>query len=480
VEKAYDTFLQTVVTAKLAAQNDELDPYRYECANCGEEVFVAAANSSSVIPHFRHRRGNNDVECENYFGHIQPDGADQRELKSQSDRAEGYFDKNTAMFWLGIRYGEDELDIYEENGALLELKTSTREPAFFAMSINRLNFAPDAPTMIPLEKFSPDYYLSNSLNGNNRKLPFFRSNDVGAPTVFKILGHDSDYKAKLTRGASLYANVPYLVIFRIKSPGANEQAFPEEIRVDDSFHFETMDRSFLGMAVTIESLSNQAKKIVASWGYGLEASEKLTLLWPPAAVIDDVYAVSSDYAYIYASFELKAHGNVNVRHNCVSRIDETSARIAVNSRVKIFKKNAEMLISKRARPPAAFDELSCAENAANSFQTPDDGGSHFIFNRSGVKALKCGQTAVLTPRSLIKHYQGRYCLAKTAYRPPEELIGEDLLIDVLGHFKGDVKFDETILKRPVSDEAVFQYLKKCEATGLINAAVKRLIEEGEL
>ena len=35
---AYDTFLQEVVPSELAAQNCADEPYRYECACCGEEV----------------------------------------------------------------------------------------------------------------------------------------------------------------------------------------------------------------------------------------------------------------------------------------------------------------------------------------------------------------------------------------------------------------------------------------------------------
>jgi len=68
--KAYDTMLQSEVPADLAAQSGGFEPYRYECACCGEEVYIAAAYSTSMVPHFRHRSGNNDVECENYLGQI--------------------------------------------------------------------------------------------------------------------------------------------------------------------------------------------------------------------------------------------------------------------------------------------------------------------------------------------------------------------------------------------------------------------------
>lgn len=58
MRKAYDTILQSEVSADLAAKSGGFEPYRYECACCGEEVYVAAAYSTSIVPHFRHRSGN--------------------------------------------------------------------------------------------------------------------------------------------------------------------------------------------------------------------------------------------------------------------------------------------------------------------------------------------------------------------------------------------------------------------------------------
>ena len=76
MRKAYDTFLQSEVSADLAATSGGLEPYRYECAHCGEEVRLAAAGSISMVAHFRHRSGNNDVGCENYLGQYGAIGSD--------------------------------------------------------------------------------------------------------------------------------------------------------------------------------------------------------------------------------------------------------------------------------------------------------------------------------------------------------------------------------------------------------------------
>ena len=65
---AFDTLLQTVVTADSAAVNSDNEAFRYECLCCGEEVFLAAQDSIYKATHFRHRSGNNDKECELYLG----------------------------------------------------------------------------------------------------------------------------------------------------------------------------------------------------------------------------------------------------------------------------------------------------------------------------------------------------------------------------------------------------------------------------
>ena len=90
MRKAYDTFLQSEVSADLAAQSGGLEQYRYECAHCGEEVRLAAAGSVSMVAHFRHRSGNNDVDCEKYLGQYGAISIDSRSRKSRNERAEFY------------------------------------------------------------------------------------------------------------------------------------------------------------------------------------------------------------------------------------------------------------------------------------------------------------------------------------------------------------------------------------------------------
>ena len=114
MRKAYDTFLLAEVSADLAVNAGSFEPYRYECAACGEEVRLAAVGSKSMVSHFRHRSGNSDVECEHYLGQYGTFNTDFRSRKSKSERAEFYFDSNIMMFSLGLRFNEDEISTYEK------------------------------------------------------------------------------------------------------------------------------------------------------------------------------------------------------------------------------------------------------------------------------------------------------------------------------------------------------------------------------
>jgi len=396
--KAYDTFLQSEVSADLAAPNGGLERYRYECARCGEEVLLAAANSKSVAPHFRHRVYNNDVECENYLGQYGIISTDSRSRKSKSERAEFYFDKSTKMFYLGLRLSDDEINAYEQRSTIFEMRTSIREQAFFTLQINNRNFEPDAPRMIPIEKFSDNYFLSNTHNNVKREYGVFK-NDSNIPIFFKIHSkNDSNYKAKLVRSEVLYTNVPYFIAFQGQDSIPWDNRLPIEIMIDGIFRFETMGREFLGMVLTIANKTSKVDDLVSSWGYRLEAAETLALLWPPASLVDDVSIIESNFAFLYSSFELQAYGNINVHSKDIFRLTNGISKVIVEPKIKVFKKNAEAIIKKKEQHPSAFDKVSMMEESASTYTVQDD-SAHFIFNRSGAVPLGKGQTVSLAPRS---------------------------------------------------------------------------------
>jgi hypothetical protein len=481
MHKAYDTFLQSEVSADLAVKNGGgLEPYRYECAHCGEEVRLAAVGSTIMVSHFRHRSGNNDVKCEDYLGQYGTISTDSRSRKSKNERAEFYFDKSTMMFYLGLRFSDDEINAYEQLSTIFELRSSPQEQAFFTIKINNNNFYPDNSRMIPIEKFSYNYFLSNTLNGVKRKYEVFNNNTSTGPTFFKIQGNDDNgYKAKLVRSATLYTNIPYFVVFQNQYSTPNASYLSNDIRIDGTFRFETMGKKFLGMVLTVKTKTAYLDSLTISWGYHLESSETLTLLWPPATLVDETVLIGSKHAYLYSSFELQAHGNINVHSDDIKRIANGLSKVSVKTKTKVYKKNAEIVIDKNIQRPVNFDALPYANRLEGVYTVPDD-GTHFLFNLSGVMSLSKGQSIPLTPYSVIRLYLFGYLTGSIHPLQQNELTGEQLLKDLLAHYKRTEAFPKGAFHSYKLSETASHYVQKCEALGLINSAAKRFIEEGRL
>lgn len=475
MRKAYDTILQSEVSADLAAQSSGFEPYRYECACCGEDVYIAAARSNSIVTHFRHRSGNNDVECENYLGKYGAIDINPRSRKSNRERAEFYFEKSTKTFRIGLCFSSDEINAYASKNTVFEIRASTTERAFASLPINLSNFAPDIPTMIPITKFSISYFLSNTLNGIQRSYDLFKFGYT--PTFFKLHGNHIDFKARLVRGEVLFTNISYFVVFQSQMPHRFFNI--QEIHVEETLCFDTMGKKFLGNVITIKSRNYQVDALFMSWGYRLEDSETLTLLWPPAALIDDVSVIASCYAFLYSSFELQAHGNINIHTDDIHRVDSGVSKVTVKAKTKVFKKNAEIIINKCEQYHDGIDVIPTTERTTDKYTVPDD-STYFIFNSYGVKRLDKGQSILLTPQAEIRHYYYGYLKDRIYTRRQEEMTGEHLLINILSHYRRTEVFDKCAFSSFVLSETASQYIHMCESTGLINSVAKKYIEEGWL
>ncbi|TCL62316.1 hypothetical protein EDC14_102660 [Hydrogenispora ethanolica] len=477
MRKAYDIILQSEVSAVLAVQSGGFEPYRYECACCGEEVYIAASYSTSMVPHFRHRSGNNDVACENYLGQYGAISVDSRSRKSHRERVEFYFENSNKNFCLGLRFSADEIQHYEQQNVDFELRTNASALPFYTLAINNIHFAPDVPTMISLNNFSFCYYLSNTLNGIKRKYEFFKFGNT--PTFFKLQGNDSDFKAKLVRGNVLFTNVPYFVAFHSKDSTQHGIRFPDEIQANETFCFETMGLKFLGMTLLIQKKTDDMDRLLNNWGYQLEASETLTLLWPPAPVIDDVSVVTSNKVFVFTSFDLQAHGNINVHSKDISLVNHGISRVLVKQRTIICKDNTEIVIDKAESPIYTYNQISTSETTKVSFTIPDD-GSWFLFNRSGVISLKNGQVVYLTPESVIKRYESNYLTHIIHPCRQKELVNEKLLDDILMHCKRTEILDFNQFMLLALGNTASQYIDKCSVSGYINSVAKQFIMEGLL
>ena len=161
--RAFDTLLQTTVSANAAAANSDNEAFRYECLCCGEEVFLAAQDSIYKATHFRHRSGNNDKDCELYLGQYSVSPSSPLKRNKKANRVEFYYNNIHKGFYVSFRFSEAEIAAYESLGVCLEVRSSRSLRPFLSQEINHTNFHDDSPEKYMLEMYASSYYISREL-----------------------------------------------------------------------------------------------------------------------------------------------------------------------------------------------------------------------------------------------------------------------------------------------------------------------------
>ena len=476
---AYDAILTDYVDAESAAQSGGFEPYRYECARCWEEVRLCAAVSKNQATHFRHRSGNNNIECENYLGNPNIVIRNALSRRNVRDKIEFYYSNTTKTFNVGVKFNAEELAAYEQLGANFQVRSSVDSKPAISTPIKSSRFLPNVTEFIPINEFSWEYYITISNESKQQKYEVFRKDRRNTlyPSFFKIQTYEDDdsFQAKLVRTEMLYTNTTYLIIFTHQYHALN---FQNDVNLDNIFTFRTMNRNFTGAIVTFTNKSVRIEQQLEAWKYKLETNETLTLLWPPAPQINDVFNIKTKCAYIFSSFELQAHGNINVHSGDVSKTSYGITKVVIKPKVKIYKKNSELMLETYEQETNDYVSIPVTQKIENAFQVAND--AYFIFNRSGVFPLSKGVNVQMTPESEVRHYSSGYLDEIVVPPEPNVISGERLLENVLIYYKRTETLDKSFFNSLNLSQTAFQYLKNCEKTGIINSAAKRFIEEGRI
>ena len=164
MDKAFDTVFQKVVDASIIARTSHGisdESFRYQCLYCGEEVYLAAADSTEKAPHFRHRRGNNDIECERYLG--QPGAIEEYvaiRRENNKTHVAFFFNKNQKTFEIGLVLNDEEIDTYCQNQMKLCLYTKYCTLPFLNIPISRGVLRSNELNYYTITEYSNDYFAS--------------------------------------------------------------------------------------------------------------------------------------------------------------------------------------------------------------------------------------------------------------------------------------------------------------------------------
>lgn len=475
MQKAFDTLLQTVVPADVAGESTEDRLFRYECICCGEEVTLAAKNSYYKVAHFKHKSGNNDKECEQYIGQYSS-AYSSKGYKGKHHCAEFYYDNNTKCFYISWNLSEEEITNYENLGAKFEIRDKVDSKPFFEKTINHCNF----PDKFILEKYASTYYVSNT--SSNQKPKEYRVFNNKRPSFFKVLSNESgdDFKAKLIRSKLLYTGIKYFLVWQGSHLEYETKAHTKLKNVEEVSFIENLGHigkfDGYGLLVEFKNKNPSLDSIIRKWGYDLESSEKVSLLWPPAYRKDENYIVSSSPLYLYSTFEFKGLRNVSEEDKCISKIVDSTTKISLGDSLCISEKNVEMAINKEnllleTDIPDVYKEYK------EFFDVPKN-NDFYLFSNYGVEKLRMGQNVFLTPNSYIAEYEDKSLLRLICFLNPTTPSLEEKVSKALSNFWITEEYQDLGLDMESIPQSIKEYIDKCKKTKRINTAVKNILEGG--
>lgn len=480
--EAYDTQLEMIVSGDEAKNNGDTDYYRYECACCGESVSIAAAESRSMVTHFRHsNKNNNDTACELYLG-----GQGQRfyEKGTNGGNIELYFDELKKTFQISISFSDAALREHESVGSSLSI-ASTRdysdgssaiEQPFYTEKITRNSFVPNEQKRIIISRFSRLYVLRNNISQASKYIEWFREQDKLA--VFKVLNANGDYiTAKLVKSKVLYTGVRYFVISYNHRSAAKQFFVPQSIESEKEFQFSTMDRNFFGRIITINDTGFEANRWCGEAGYDLAKSEQFGILWPPTAVIDGSQVSASQEVVAFSSFQLKARGNIKISPSDICDIGDCCYRLRLPSKVKVLYKNAEATIE-HGKAENTIEALHISETFSDAVTTTPN-LQYFSFSNDGVAELPSEMQYLLFGSRRVCGYRSSYRLEKHRPIPVLAISPQELIAEIAKVYRAteEIKLADFPLELTSIAESI---IKESTETGLINAAIMRLIIGGAL
>lgn len=469
--QAFDTLLQTAVSAKVAAANSDNEVFRYECLCCGEEVFLAAQDSVYKATHFRHRSGNNNKDCELYLGQYSTVFTSTSTRNKKQDRVEFYYQNTHKAFYASFRFSDAEIKAYESAGAYIEVRSSHTLQPFLTQRINHTNFHDDSPEAYMLEMYAASYFISNTRDNIKREYSLFKND---GPTFFKIQGEDADFTAKYIKSKSLYTNIKYFIAWPGQNTAQIKLAKVPGVIIDELLQFKTMNNyTVWALVATFTNINPQLDTLLQTWGYNLNTSEELTLLWPPAYKSDETLHVSADKVFVFSSFALQAFGNTNMPSNAIHKVDDNITKIEINEKLRILKKNAEMSVA-TTKLVSKLISHNIKYVTAEKFVVPES-GRFYHFSPYGVEKLSSGQTIFLTETSSVIECCGNYIFTVITLPRTEEISLSQRMLDALLYYWVSITFEKDIEDH--YPEIVSKYLRESKAKGHINKAVLRLFEE---
>jgi len=345
MDKAFDAVLQSEVDAAVIAKSSYCflgERFRYQCLCCGEEVYLAAADSSERSPHFRHRKGNNDTECEQYLGQL--DTVEHLILlrKHKQGHIEFYFNRDRMTFEICASFTEEELQAYEKENNRLMVSSKYCTDPFLSIPLSKEVFVPGRKSYFTITEFSTQYIVSFD-SGVNSYTYQDVMRDMKKINIFRVRMQDEHCRHQTS--SLLYTNTEYIGISEYEET-MQELSTLEYITSEELFSFVTENRVFYGLQFSIKQAEFSILHFFQKHDYQMETSEEFSILWPPVYTKDSRFICDGDTTYVHSSFALIPHGNMNVDNTFVGEISGDILKLHINNEVIIHEKNIDICIQR--------------------------------------------------------------------------------------------------------------------------------------
>lgn len=477
--KAFDTVFQKVVDARIIAKTSYTmsdEGVRYQCLCCGEEVYLAAANSTEKTPHFRHRKGNNDIECERYLG--QPGAIEEyAALRRENNKTHVafFFNKNQMTFEIGLVLTDEEIDTYCQNQRKLCLYTKYCTLPFLNIPISRGVLRSNEMNYYTITEYSNDYYVS--LEGDPLKFSYPEIIKKGYKiNIYRINKQDEHYKKNMS--GLIYTDVEYVAISESKMNVKELVGLYGIEVVKDESNFVTMGRTFYVVEFVVRKENYEIKRYFQKHGYKIETSESLEILWSPMYSTDTTLVTTADTIYVSSSFRLIPHGNINIVGDKIEE-DGGVYKISIDTRTIINEKNIDVLIVKNNVLCHDYSGKEPELIYLNKFNVPND-YDYFLFSKDGCVRLISGSNVYLTQGDKIIGYKNGLIKVYINGVPDNVCSLEKRINDIVKYHPQSEPFVPDEFMNIEVNDIILNYLETCYRSGVINSTVKRYIEEKKI
>lgn len=477
MDKAFDVVFQSEVDATAIAKTSYRsygEHFRYQCLYCGEEVYLAAAESTEKTPHFRHRRGNNDIDCEQYLG--QPGAIESYvSIRKQSNRTRvGFcFNIDRLTFEMSLSLPSDEIEFYSQSLMKLNVYSKYYSQPFLCIPINKTVLRPNIANYFTITEYSNDYYASIGDGGVKYSYSEVMKRG-GKLNVYRVNRQDEHYKKNISD--TLYTNTEYVVISESEENIKELCSLQGVQTIDEAFSFVTLGKTFFALRFVIQHVNYDLKLYFLKYDCQIESSENFDILWPPVIMIDSTAVTSGSEAYVTSSFKLIPHGNANIDGSKIEEIDYYISKISIDDKVAIYEKNVDIVIQKDEQVTIEYFPVEPEIIYTDKFIVPDD-YEYFCFDINGCIRLNVGATVYLAKRDKIIGYKNGN-VKKYIYSTDESLQStEERLSDILKYHPQIESFNPDDYMDVDVSETILDYLETCYRTGMINSVVKRFIKE---